>query len=1356
MWSGDQLLNGVYLEIASCYGVSSTPLQKNLYFMKNDCFLYVCGHHLMLYDFVTKTYACISRKSDAPITCLNYLHRKDEAVYFYGEKAADQAAVLVIYNPKRNHKLQLVHDHLPSKSIISQVELAKESKKTSLCVTLTEAHVTVWMHEKQKMLAHHELRHSMKRIAMNPKNQCSFILCGAHYLRFWEVNLHEKLLREAPNPPMPLKIERENHFIDIAYVPTKDNVCIVLAVPNLIFVFIGSELKHTVENLFIVRPVRHNLDFDEDQEPDSPAKPMIDRSQVESLAVGPKAIYVGGTMGYLSVYYFEGEDMKPALLSSYRISDSVDHILSLSVTPDEQAVGIVTQLAMENADSDIEVLDTLNARKLDFYVLNGARLDKGVDIFSRFCPASHHYGPVRDISASIAKSLLASIGEDKHLRLWDYENDWQGRLSHRFLEMPQTVALHPFGVQVAVGFRESLKVYFILYDRLSAALDIGCKNCSAVAYSSSGKYLAAANGNVVVVYNAFTLKQVYALIGHSGLLTSITWECEDTMLVTSCVAGFAYVWNLLTNYSREVEYSNRQARCEQASYDSNLDLFVMLSNDNCLRVYNEKGSSLMVQDTPIDCVYTCFLLSKELQVLILGTNRGTVQVKLWPILELRDSGGSLMSQAELIEFYVSTKAVTKLELSHDRQFLFCSSEDGSIFVMNVKQIQEGGALSSENSEAEQFKTKNLLSSLDVMTMNSLDLIPQSQLGQSEFQIKELQERIRTIEADKKEELQVKDDEAIAQVRTLTMQHEAKHTGNRKVQQDLEALIQREREQHAAALTSMKELHETATAAIEARHNLRFKDELERYDRLKDDYEELKLQYSTELEEILAFHKDTLATVESQYKERLAEVQGAYHKMLNDMRSDGEKYEAIIMQIEEEYEKEIANIRSELKCELDEERSKTHKYVSDNKKLQKIWREVTQTTTDNEQRYSELEQRFTTLQHEADATRDMMNKMKGQLEERDELIKRKESTIKELRSFNIHLQNFRFVLDQKIKTLRDERISDEDKLMKLQDDIRDMYNELLEEFNQIHHAKEEVKGLRMKNKGYKKRNEAQLKDLLDSRHRLTLFQSDLAQLIRTTDKDELIFRLKDLYDKHVANSDLLKVEATEVSSTQDIIAQIEQANLKNVRQEILYQNDRMKTRLVAAQKTTKRLHKERADDILRKQHENAQLIKECNDLRNDKQLLLKNISSLKADLKKANSTVAVREVRPQKKQSPNKETPYVALKKNSTTPNLSQVVSPLELYKQPRQESRKPDFRIRTLINELDRNRKEIVDQNANFNKLREQVSKMLVTSLQPEVKITSVGATQEEPSSQMEESKTSSKIHQRSMSQWSHPEQDSL
>lgn len=48
-------------------------------------------------------------------------------------------------------------------------------------------------------------------------------------------------------------------------------------------------------------------------------------------------------------------------------------------------------------------------------------------------------------------------------------------------------------------------------------------------------------------------------------------------------------------------------------------------------------------------------------------------------------------------------------------------------------------------------------------------------------------------------------------------------------------------------------------------------------------------------------------------------------------------------------------------------------------------------------------------------------MQEQLGEREDVIKQKEKTIKELRNVNSHLENFRFVLDHKIRSLKDEKL-----------------------------------------------------------------------------------------------------------------------------------------------------------------------------------------------------------------------------------------------------------------------------------------------------------------------------------------------
>ncbi len=65
-------------------------------------------------------------------------------------------------------------------------------------------------------------------------------------------------------------------------------------------------------------------------------------------------------------------------------------------------------------------------------------------------------------------------------------------------------------------------------------------------------------------------------------------------------------------------------------------------------------------------------------------------------------------------------------------------------------------------------------------------------------------------------------------------------------------------------------------------------------------------------------------------------------------------------------------------------------------------------------------------------------MQEQLGEREDVIKSKEKSIKDLRGINGHLENVRFVLDHKIRSLKDEKIPMEAQIKNLENHIKQMY------------------------------------------------------------------------------------------------------------------------------------------------------------------------------------------------------------------------------------------------------------------------------------------------------------------------------
>jgi hypothetical protein len=50
---------------------------------------------------------------------------------------------------------------------------------------------------------------------------------------------------------------------------------------------------------------------------------------------------------------------------------------------------------------------------------------------------------------------------------------------------------------LAGGFKDKIRIYYLLEDEVKTAIDIQTKLCLSVKYSNGGQYLAAANLNVI-------------------------------------------------------------------------------------------------------------------------------------------------------------------------------------------------------------------------------------------------------------------------------------------------------------------------------------------------------------------------------------------------------------------------------------------------------------------------------------------------------------------------------------------------------------------------------------------------------------------------------------------------------------------------------------------------------------------------------------------------------------------------------------------------------------------------------------------------------------------------------------------
>ncbi len=62
---------------------------------------------------------------------------------------------------------------------------------------------------------------------------------------------------------------------------------------------------------------------------------------------------------------------------------------------------------------------------------------------------------------------------------------------------------------------------------------------------------------------------------------------------------------------------------------------------------------------------------------------------IWPLEDEIGKSGNLIKKAEFHEFSVSTKAITRMAVSKDLNYLFTASEDGSVFVLSLTEVKMG-------------------------------------------------------------------------------------------------------------------------------------------------------------------------------------------------------------------------------------------------------------------------------------------------------------------------------------------------------------------------------------------------------------------------------------------------------------------------------------------------------------------------------------------------------------------------------------------------------------------------------------------------------------------------------------------
>ena len=181
------------------------------------------------------------------------------------------------------------------------------------------------------------------------------------------------------------------------------------------------------------------------------------------------------------------------------------------------------------------------------------------------------------------------------MKIWNYyeseTNEKRGVLSKYFKEEPLSVAMHPFGIFLTVGFANGFKVFAILTESLFSLKEVGLNNCRIVKYSNGGHFLLTNEKSNILIYDSIYYETISVLDGHTALIKDIAISENDSYIVSTCMNGYVFCWNIGESQSNilkepehqettiynSIQYDIRQIKGDQKVEE--IDLFVGCTNE---------------------------------------------------------------------------------------------------------------------------------------------------------------------------------------------------------------------------------------------------------------------------------------------------------------------------------------------------------------------------------------------------------------------------------------------------------------------------------------------------------------------------------------------------------------------------------------------------------------------------------------------------------------------------------------------------------------------------------------------------------------------------------------------------------
>ncbi|CAK4073129.1 unnamed protein product [Aphanomyces euteiches] len=486
---------------------------------------------------------CVSANRELVAVC-------EQASARFSKNISDQLGVnpnqISIYKLGTRARLKM----LPTQSHAPILSVAF-SADTRCLATLEDAptyRISFWKWGTAKLVAHAACPSRGTRIRICPSNANLITISGPMVLRTWTLTSSGDL-RMANLIP---QIREQEHFVDHVWV--RDYLVTVSELGTLLTFRCTEDAR--VELIHSTRLNQMSVN--------------LASGKVETIAASTKGFVLAGTEGIFGVFEFSDDPKDPFILIR-ALSAGEMTIESVAISPNCENVVAYTSS---------QRLVTLSMGAID--VVQDGHAD-----FHDVIPNGTHCGSILTFDLCLQKPIVVTCGADKTIRSWNYllsTYEVVAQLSEELL----TMSLHPAGYQIAISFKERVRLYNILQDGLRVLREISMKAANVLQFSHGGHLFACGAGLNISIYRTYTCDLVHTFSGHINAIQSLRWSTDDTYLYSAGNDGALYCWNTHTgNRCDDMQLVVKHCKFTSTIIDS--------ANPKCVAVSGSDGKLREIQ-----------------------------------------------------------------------------------------------------------------------------------------------------------------------------------------------------------------------------------------------------------------------------------------------------------------------------------------------------------------------------------------------------------------------------------------------------------------------------------------------------------------------------------------------------------------------------------------------------------------------------------------------------------------------------------------------------------------------------------------------------------------------------------------